>query len=195
MPWQGLNRKAVGRVKIHVFLKAVGIEKIVAHPARGKIRRCCGSNSSLTPSPEPKTANLSSEALSRVLTSAVARIVPRGARIRPVRSAACRNTRVARGLQTNFLRVAEKFQRRGGQRNFVDAEIFRFGASDRSHGVPINLQVGDDADAARGGGNLAAKIRDHGPFQAGGNPISSTTRTITLRVLRFHVRRNDLNVR
>ena len=74
--------------------------------------------------------------------------------------------------------------------------FFRFGRLIDARRVPINLQVGDDADAPRGGGNLAAQIRDHGSFQAGGEShILDDTHPFTLCVLRFHVRRDDLNAR
>src|SRR5271156_6326496 len=59
--------------------------------------------------------------------------------------------RVTRRMQANFFWIAEMREGRLGQRNFGNANVLRVRSLVDTYGIPIDDEVGDDADAARTG--------------------------------------------
>lgn len=65
-----------------------------------------------------------------------------------------------------------------------------------TNGIPVNFQVGHNANALRAGSNLPGEVGDHGASETSGKAhVFNDADPIALRVLRFDVRGNDLDTR
>src|SRR5260370_17295675 len=193
MPRQRLDAESVGSVEIEILLEAVRVEKVIAHPScgkRGQIARVEIQLDAFAGAKYDKAIVSGAEQIEHI---ARARVVPCGARVgsshtavrERVRSVACRS-------KTNFARIAKKFERSLGEGNFGGANFLCVGSLIDANRVPINFQIGDDANAPRPPRQFSAKARSHAAFNtsAAAHAFDNASPFVVCTE-RFYIRRHD----
>ena len=138
---------SMGGVKVHVFREAIGVEKIIARPAVGKlgqIRRIKINGDLIARAVNHIFfVNLSDE----VGNIAVARVVSDLSRVRTCGAHLLVDVaQIIDGIAFDDARLAVEIELRGGQRNLGDLERNIARRIIDANPVPVNLQVRRDAN-------------------------------------------------
>src|SRR6516225_35251 len=99
-------------------------------------------------------------------------------------------------MEPNLPGITEKGKFGGGQRNFVNADAGEGRRLIDANSVPVNFQVGHNADTSRAWRNFPGQIGDHRAREARGKAhVFNLSNPLSLSILRFHIRRYYLDAR